>query len=86
MGRWCVERETNPHSHHLNFVLDFVAQLFEKQLEYSTINTFTAVLSEYHDKVDNQPVGKHPKICNLMTGLFNRNPPTLCLLVTLSGF
>ena len=29
---WCGEREINPHSCHLNFVLDFLAQLFEKNL------------------------------------------------------
>ena len=56
-------------------VLDFLAQLFEKKSEYSTINTYRSALSAYHDKVDNQPVGKHPKVCNLMTGVFNRNPP-----------
>ena len=31
---WCGEREINPHSCHLNFVLDFLAQLFEKKIEY----------------------------------------------------
>ena len=70
---WCDEREINLHSCHLNFVLDFLAQLFEKKFEYSTINTYRSALSAYHDKVDNQPVGKHPKVCNLMTGVFNRN-------------
>ena len=58
---WCGEREINPHSCHLNFVLDFLAQLFEKTFEYSTINTYRSALSAYHDKVDNQPVGKRPK-------------------------
>ena len=48
--------------------------MFEKTFEYSTINTYRSALSAYHDKVDNQTVGKHPKICNLMTGVFNRNP------------
>ena len=72
---WCGEREINPHSCHLNFVSDFLAQLFEKKFEYSMINTYRSALSAYHVKVDNQPVGKHPKPCNLMTGVSNRNPP-----------
>ena len=72
---WCGEREINPHSCHLNFVLDFLAQLFEKKFEYSTINTYRSTLSAYHDKVDDQTVGKHPKVCNLVTGVFSRNPP-----------
>ena len=72
---WCGEREINPHSCHLNFILDFLAQLFEEKFEYSTIDAYRSALSAHHDKVDNQPVGKHPKVCNLMTGVFNRNPP-----------
>ena len=59
----------------MNFVLDFLAQLFEKKIENSTINTYRPALSDYHDKIDNQSAGKHPKVCNLMTGVFNRNPP-----------
>ena len=72
---WYSEREINPHLWHLNFVLDFLAQLFEKKFEYSTINRCRSALSAYHDKVDNQPVGKHPKVCTLMPGVFNSNPP-----------
>ena len=69
---WWGERKINPHSCHLQFVLEFLALLFEKKLEYSTINTDRSALSTYHDKVDNQPVGKHPKVCNLMTGYSSR--------------
>ena len=72
---WCGEREINLHSCNLNFVLDFLAQLFEKKFEYSIINTNRSALSAYHDKVDNRPLDKHPKVCNLMTRVFNRNPP-----------
>ena len=50
--------------------------MLEKKFEYSTISTYRSALSAYHNKVDNQPVGKHPKVCNLITGVFNRNPPT----------
>ena len=46
-----------------------------KKFEYFTINTYRSALSAYHEKVDNQPVGKRSKVCNLMTGVFNRNPP-----------
>ena len=58
---WSGEEEINPHSCHLNFVLDFLAQLFEKKFEYSTINNYRSALSAYHDKVDNQPLGKIQK-------------------------
>ena len=65
---WCGERGINPNSCHLNFAVAFLGQLFEKKIEYSTINTHRSVLSPYDDKVDNQPVDKHPKLCNL-TGI-----------------
>ena len=48
-----------------------------KKIEYFTINTYRSALSAYHDKEDNQPVGKHSKVYNLMAGVFNRNPPKL---------
>ena len=51
--------------------------IFWEKNEYSAINTYKSALSAYHVKVDNHPVGKHPKVCNLMTGLFDMNPPKL---------
>ena len=36
---------------------------------------YRSALSAYHEQVDKRLVGKHPKVCNLMIGLFNRNPP-----------
>ena len=57
----------------MNFAQEYLALLFDKKFEYSAINRYRSDLSAYHDKVDNQPVVKHPKVCNLMTWVFNRN-------------
>ena len=43
-----------------------------KKIEYSTIRP---VLTAYYGYVDNHPVGKDPKVCNSMVGVFNKNPP-----------
>ena len=44
-------------------------------LEYSTINTHRSSISAFHDPIEGFSVGKHPKVCNLMTGVFNKRPP-----------
>ena len=49
--------------------------MFEKGLQYQTINSHCSAISEYHDYVDGKPVGKHPRVCALMTGVFNQRPP-----------
>ena len=66
----CGEQKIDPYA--VNFVLDFLAHLFEKKI--GLFNTRSAI-SVYHDLVDNMPIGQHPKVCTLMTKVFNRNPP-----------
>ena len=72
---WCSEQQVDPFACDLKFVLDFLAFLFEKNYEYSSINVHRSALSAYHKKVDNYPVGQYPKVCSLMTGIFNERPP-----------
>ena len=72
---WCSEQQVYPFACDLKFILDFLAFLFEKNYEYSSINVHRSALSAYHKKVDNYPVGQHPKVCSLMTGIFNESPP-----------
>ena len=73
--RWCGERQDDPHECGLNLVLDYLANLFEKSYEYSTINCHRSAISAYHKKIDNYDVGKHPKVCALLSGVFNERPP-----------
>ena len=47
----------------------------EKSYEYSTINCHRSAISAYHKKIDNYDVGKHPKVCALLSGVFNERPP-----------
>ena len=34
-----------------------------------------SVISAYHEKVDDIPVGQHPLVTSLMAGIFNYRPP-----------
>ena len=49
--------------------------MFHAGLEYSTINTHRSSISAFHDPIEGFSVGKHPKVCNLMAGVFNKRPP-----------
>ena len=60
----------------MNYVLDYLAELFEEGLAYLTINGARSAISAYHEKVEGTPVGKLPLVCSLLlTGVFNKRPP-----------
>ena len=52
-------------------ILDYLTSLFEEGLEYNTIGVNRSVMSGYHEKVDDIPVGQHPLVTSLMAGIFN---------------
>ena len=56
-------------------MLNFLGNLFENKYEYSTINSYRSAISAYHNLVEGKSVGQHISVCNLMTGVFNKNPP-----------
>ena len=69
---WCSEREISPTRSNITYVLDFLAELFEKGLEYRTIGTHKSSISVFHDTIENIPVGNHPRVSALMSGIFNK--------------
>ena len=72
---WCSEKQINPVTCSINFVFNFLGNLFENKYEYSTINSHRSAISAYHNLVEGKPVGQHISVCNLITGVFNKNPP-----------
>ena len=72
---WCCERDVNPFTSNLIEILNFLAFLYEKGYEYSSINSHRSAISAYHVHIDNNPIGQHPRVCTLMTGIFNNRPP-----------
>ena len=55
--------------------MDFLAEMLELGFEYSTINTHRSTISAFHGLIEQCPVGKYPKICKLITSVYNKMPP-----------
>jgi len=49
--------------------------LFDSGLACRTINSHRSAISAYHELVEGKPVGQHPRVCGLITGVFNQRPP-----------
>ena len=54
---WCGKQQVSPFQCPINFVLDFLAQLYELKYGYGTINCHRSAISAYHDPIGNVPVG-----------------------------
>ena len=59
----------------LSGILNYLSTLFKKSLQYRTIISHRSAISAYHNYVDGKLVGKHPRVCALLTGVFNQRPP-----------
>ena len=59
----------------INNVLDFLAALFEKGLEYRVVGTYRSVLSAFHNPTGNFQVNNHPRVSTLMSGILNKRTP-----------
>ena len=49
--------------------------LYERGYGYSSINSHRSAIYAYHVHIDNNPIRQHPRVCTLMTGIFNNRPP-----------
>ena len=72
---WCHERDINPYLASLANCADFLTGLFDKGLQYRTINGYRSMLSSVLAPVENIPLGQHPFIIRLLKGVFNERPP-----------
>ena len=72
---WCSEQEISSTRSNIDYALEFLAELFEKGLEYRTIGTHRSAISAFHDPIENIRVGSHPRVSALMSGIFNKRPP-----------
>ena len=72
---WCNERNLNPSTCSVESILEFLASLELQQYAYSTICGYRSMISKYHDPIDGIRVGCHPKVTELLKGVFNINPP-----------
>ena len=72
---WCYEWVISTIRSNINYVLDFLAELFEKGLKYGTIGTHRSAISALHDPTGNIRPSNHPRVSALMSGIFNNRPP-----------
>ena len=75
---WCCWQQIDLVCAPLRGILNYLSTLFEQGLQYRTINSQRSALLAYHDYVDGKPAGKHPRVCDLLTGVFNQRPPRPC--------
>ena len=54
--------------------MNYLLALFEKGLQYRTINSHHSATSVYHNYIDGTPVGNHPRFCALLKAVFNHRP------------
>ena len=71
---WC-RQQINPVCTPLSEVLNYLSTLFDKGVQYRAINLHHSSISAYHSYADRKPVGKHPRVCALLTGVFNQRLP-----------
>jgi len=72
---WCCSREVDPYCVSIMQVSDFLAHLFDKGLQYSTINGYRSMLSAVLPCIDGFKVGQHPYVVQMLKGVFNSRPP-----------
>ena len=57
-------------------VVQFLTECFQEGFKYITIAGFRSAISAYHDPIQGIPVGKQPRVSDLLTGIFNKKSPT----------
>ena len=72
---WANKRQINPTKTTVANIANFLTSQQQRGLEYSTLNTYRSAISAFHCDIDGCPIGQHPRIKQLLKGVFNRNPP-----------
>ena len=72
----CCERQADPYNPPLTTVLDFLVNLHEKGLSYTTSNTARSDISAITLSEDKDTIGCHPLVSRFMKGIYKGSPPT----------
>ena len=80
----CMEREINPVSCDLNFVLEFLTDPFYQNYQHRTINVYRRTISASHLPIDGSPVDSNQPISRFMKSICELRPPQPCLFTTWS--
>ena len=56
-------------------MLEFLFNLLSEGLEYRIINGYRSAISASHEKADKVSIEQHPKVCQILSGVFNKRHP-----------
>ena len=73
---WARSRKINPFQASIAHIVNFLSAMCREGKAYSTINGYRSAISAIHPHIGKRPVGEHPDVKGVMTGIFNKNPPT----------
>ena len=75
---WNVQKHQDPMCGNLIYVLQFLAESFNKGRSYSTINIYRSMISSTLSTTvpGLGELGNHPQVNKLMKGTYNLRPPT----------
>lgn len=71
---FCDKRKIDPIQASIEYVIEFLTELFEMGLSYETINTARSSLSSLCIKHDGCFVGSHPLVVRFLNGVYNLRP------------
>ena len=74
-GSWSLSRKIDLVSAGVNCLLEFLSNLFSEGLDYRTINWYRSSIWAHQEKSERVPKGQHSKVCQLLSGVFNKRPP-----------
>ena len=71
---WCSRKEIDLVQCSVNFILDFLAELFDLGYKYRPISLYRSAISAYY-YVEGKPSEQHKQVCSLLRGAFTKKPP-----------
>ena len=75
----CGHAKFDPFQINVSNIINFLAELFETELQDNTINLNRSAISAYHKHIDASPVEKHPKVFTLLAGVFKASSTKIYL-------
>ena len=72
---WCEQRDRNPFDGPIEDIVNFLAELHEKDYQYRSLNSYRSTISSVHKHVEGVPIGQHPLVSRILKGTFNEHPP-----------
>ena len=67
---WCLERKIDLFQAPVKDIIEYLTFLFNYVNEYRAINLHRPAISAFHKHIDGLTVGKLPRICSLVCGVF----------------